>query len=221
MVVLLGKNGCRHKIDDLLSFLYCLKCSSKSYLCLSIANIATHQAVHNLSRFHIVFYIGNGIFLIRRLFKGKHLLKFLLPLAILGIKMSTPRFSGCIEHHQLLGNIFYCCLYSLLCLFPLSSTEFVELWHFGLSSCKLLNEIKFCCWNITTIFTRILNFNVIPNNMVSFNLFNSSVNTKPMIFVYHIVANRQFTQRTNSTSLMPALLLSPLSLLPPKEIAFR
>ena len=53
IVMLLRKNGCRHKVGHLFSIIYCFKCCTNRYFCLSITNISTDQTVHDLSALHL------------------------------------------------------------------------------------------------------------------------------------------------------------------------
>ena len=59
-VVLLGKNRGRSQERNLLTAHDGLECGPEGDLCLSIANIAADQAVHDMGTFHVVLDVLNA-----------------------------------------------------------------------------------------------------------------------------------------------------------------
>ena len=219
IVMLLCQNSRRHKISHLLSILNCLERSPNRNFCLSIADISTDEAVHNLIAFHIPLCIFNRLKLIFRLLIGKHFLKFLLPDSIRLIGITFRFLAGRIQLHQVLGDIFHSSFDFGLCFVPLLASQPIQFRAFGIGSRIFLQSIKLCSQNIKVAAAAVLNLNIVFDDLIHLNLFYSPVNTQSVIFMYHIISDRRLSKILNFLSgILTSFFL--FSLLMPENIRF-
>ena len=101
VINLLCKNRGRYKINNLVSFLHCLKSCSYRNFSLTIPYISADQTIHNLRTFHIFLCIFNCTKLILCLFKWKHLLKLSLPDRIRSINITFCLLARCVELYKI------------------------------------------------------------------------------------------------------------------------
>ena len=87
--MLLCKNCRRHKVSNLFSFLYSLKCRTYGNFSFSVSDIATYKSVHDSCAFHIRLSISYGIKLVISLLIWEHFFKFFLPYSVRS-KCITP-----------------------------------------------------------------------------------------------------------------------------------
>ena len=105
---------CKHRSwsyhNNLLSIVNRFECSSHRNFRFPISDISTHNSVHYLRIFHILFHIIYGISLIFCFFKWKIRLKFLLPHSILLIHKTILALSSCLyfdKFRRKFLNIFF------------------------------------------------------------------------------------------------------------------
>src|ERR1700744_2682265 len=77
-----SKNGSRHQYSSLLTVAYGFKCSTYGNLCFTKSHIAAYKPVHRGRRFHVAFYIGSSLALIRGILIYKRCFQFSLQVAI-------------------------------------------------------------------------------------------------------------------------------------------
>ena len=101
IIVLLRKNRCRYKINNLFPFLHCLKSCSYRNFSLTIPYISADQPIHDLRALHILLCRLDCLQLILRLFKWKHLLKLSLPDRIRSINITFCLLARCVEFYKI------------------------------------------------------------------------------------------------------------------------
>ena len=82
LIVLIGKNCCRHKNGALLAVRHALESASERHLGFSETDITAEQSVHRVLLLHIALYLVHTSELIRRLIKLKPALKIVLHIYI-------------------------------------------------------------------------------------------------------------------------------------------
>ena len=203
--MLLGKDCRGHQVNHLLSLLDGLKSGSEGDFSLSVAHVAADQTVHNLFALHIPLCRFNGLQLVLRLFKGKHLLKLALPYRIRPILIAFALLSGGVQLHQLFGYLFDGPSYLCLCLIPLCAAQFIELRLFCIGSGIFLDSFEPRRGKIEVPSVPVLDFNIILDDFILFNFFDSAVNPKSMAFMNHIVSYGQFRKALNLLPLIGCL----------------
>ena len=197
IIVLLRQNRGRNQINDLLSLLHRLEGSSDGNFRLAVSHITADQAIHNLAALHILLSSRNCSKLILRLLKGKHFLKFLLPDCVLSVLETIFLLTDGIKLHQILCHLS-CCLPDLtLGFIPFLGSKFVQFGTFCVCRCIFLDHIKTGCQNIEIPAIPIFYLDIILDNLLHLYLFNSPVDSKPMIFMNHIIPDLQFIEIIN------------------------
>ena len=193
VVMLLCQDRSRHQINHLLVFLHRLERRPDRHLRLAKAYVSADQAVHDLMALHIFFRGFDGGKLIVRLLEGEHFLKFSLPYRIRSILITFCRLTRRIQFHQILRDIFDRSAHPCLGLVPFLAAKAVQLRLLGgIRRCIFLKGVHLRRQNVQAASARIFNFDIILHHPVYFDLFNSFVDTKSVIFVNHIISNGQF-----------------------------
>ena len=105
IIMLLRQNRRRHQHCHLFGILHGFEGGTDGDLRLAEADVAADETVHDFGGFHIVFNIGNGVFLILRFLVGKGVFKFLLPYRVLGKGVALLFLPFGIEFHQIFRNL--------------------------------------------------------------------------------------------------------------------
>ena len=222
VVMLLGKNGSGHQINDLAAFLNCLKRSSQSNLRLTVTNVTTHKTVHDLGTFHVLLGILDGCQLILCLLIRKHFFKFLLPDRIRATDIALFFLADRIKLHQLFCDIFNRTPDTALGLVPLLSAKFIQLGCFCIfgKSGIFLQSIQLGCQDVEIAATTVLNLDVIFYNSVHFHFFDSTINSKSMFFVDNKIPDGKLRKILDTVSTVLFLLFA-LLLLFAENVCFR
>ena len=139
--MLLRKNRSRDKIYHLFSFLNRLKCRPDGDLGFTVSHIPADKPVHDLAALHIVFRIFNRLNLILCLFKGEHLLKFLLPYSVRSVDKSFRPLPYSIELNEIFRDSLNRFSDLTLSLSPLDSSQLIQLGLLCIRSRVFLNQI--------------------------------------------------------------------------------
>ena len=217
--MLLRQNRCGHKIDDLFSLLDRLECSADGNFCLSVSHIPADQPVHDLCTLHIMLCIFNGLNLVLRLLKRKHLFEFLLPHRIRPVDKSLGLLPGRIEFHQIFRYCLNCFLYLVLRLSPLDGTQFVKLRFFSICSGIFLDQVHLRYRNIEYAPICICNLHIIFDDFLHLDLLYAFIDSDSVIFMDHIVAGLKFGKILDLLSLI--FLSAFLLFLSSKDIRLR
>ena len=208
IIMLLGQNGRRNQVHDLAALLNFLERRPQSDFRFPVAYISAHQSIHNLRAFHITLGILNGSKLILCLLIGKHFLKLLLPYRIRSADIAFLFLTGCVKLHQFLCDILYCT--SDLCFgtIPFLSAQFVQLRNFGsVRTGIFLQRIQLRCKNIEIAAVPVLNLDVILDDLIHFNLFDTAVNTQSVLFMYDIISDGQLRKILDTIAVICFFLL--------------
>ena len=190
--MLLCQDRSRYQINHLLVFLHRLERRPDRHLRLAKAYVSADQAIHDLMALHILFRGFDGGNLIVRLLEGEHFLKFSLPYRIRSILITFCRLARRIQFHQILRDIFDRSAHPCLGLVPFLAAKAVQLRLLGGIRRRIfLKGVHLRRQNVQTASARIFNFDIILHHPVYFDLFNSFVDTKSVIFVNHIISNGQ------------------------------
>jgi len=118
IVVLLCQDRGRHQEGYLLVVVDCFEGSTDRNLRLTVTDIATDQAIHNLATLHIALGGSDRIELIRRLLIRKHLLELSLPDSVRAEPVTGLLLPLRIKLDEFSGDLLYGSADSRLCLFP-------------------------------------------------------------------------------------------------------
>ena len=155
--------------------------------------------------------------LILSLIKREKLLKLSLPYRILTEGISVLLLTLGIQLHQISCDLLYRTSDPILCSVPFLTAKLVELWFSGILSGIFLYHVKLGSKNIEIGAALILYLDVVLYLFVHLKLFNSAVNTESVVFMHHIVPNRQIGKALYFLTLIGAVTLFFL-LLRPKNI---
>ena len=202
IVMLLGKNSSRYKINNLTALLHSLKSCSQGNLCFSVANIAAHKAVHDLCAFHIPLGVLDRCQLILCLLVREHFLKFSLPYSIRATDVALFFLADSVKLHQLFCNIFDSSFDTALGLVPLLPAQLVQLRCLRIigRTGVFLQGIQLGCQNIKIAATAIFNLDIVLNNAVNFYFFDTTVNSKPMFLMDNKISNRKLRKILNTVA---------------------
>ena len=137
--------------------------------------------------FHILFRILDGRQLVIRLLKGKHLFKLFLPYSIRLVGIAVLFLTRRIKLYEISCNLLYGFSYPRLRPLPVLASQPVQLGLLCIRGSVLLDQIHLGGRNIKIAAPGVRDFHIILLNPVHFNLLDSLIDTKAMIFVYHIV----------------------------------
>ncbi len=140
-VVLKREHGSRREHGHLHRIAHRLERRAHGHFRFAVANIAAQQAVHRLRRFQIMFHVADGLLLIRRLLKFKRILKFLLPVRILGKGVTHSQPPLGIKRQELLGHIADRLLHARLARLPKIRPQPIELRRDSAQRLIFLNQI--------------------------------------------------------------------------------
>ena len=185
--MLLGQDRGRHQIDHLTALLDCLKRGPDGNLRLAVAHVPADQPVHDLRAFHVIFGILDGLDLILRLLKGKHLFEFLLPHRICPVDIAVRLLPRRIELYQILCDDLNRGTDLLLRLYPLAGAQLVQLRLCSIRAGILLDQVQLGCRDIQDASLCIGDLHIILGHLLHLDLLNSMVNAQPMILMYHII----------------------------------
>ena len=191
VVMLLGQNRGRHQIDHLLVFLNRLESRPDRDLRLSIAHVAADQAVHDLRAFHVLLGGFDGKLLIRRLLKGKQLLKLRLPDRIGPVGIAVLLLPGRVELHQILRHLLNGSPDSRFRSRPLAAAQPVQLRLSGIRSGVFLNHLQLGRQDVKVAALGVLDLDVVLHDLVYFYLLDSPVDAKAVILMDHVVSGLQ------------------------------
>ena len=107
VVVLLGKDRCRHQHGDLAAFGHCLESGTDRNLCLAVPHIAADQAVHDLRGLHVFLGVGDRLQLVLRLLEREQFLKLGLEGSVRTVGIACLARPCGIEIDQFLGNLLH------------------------------------------------------------------------------------------------------------------
>ena len=206
--MLLRQDRRRHQIDHLFSFLHRLKGRPQGNLRLSVAHVSADQPVHDLPALHILFRILDGRQLVLRFLIGKHLLKFLLPDRIRAVLKALRVLSGRVKLHQLLSDLPYRRPHLCLGPVPFRSAQLVELRRLRVRTGVFLDPVQAGRRKIKVPAVGIFYFDIVLDDMVLLDFFDSPVNSQAMAFMNHIIPDGKFGK---AADLFP-LVMVPLPL---------
>ena len=204
--MLLGKDRSRHQIYYLPALLHCLKCCTKCHLCLAISNVSADQTIHDLTALHIMFGVHDRFLLIFCLLIREQFFKFFLPDSIWSVYIAFLRLTGRIQFHQILCHQLYSAPHSGLGLLPVLSAQRIQLRYLlPVGTAVFLDRVQLGCQNIEAGSLAVLDLHIIFDCLIHRNFLNTTVDTKSMIFMHHIVAHVQITEASDPGTFIRAL----------------
>ena len=121
--MLISQYGCRHQYGHLLGVARRLEGSTHSDLRLAKPHIATDQAVHRTSLFHVSLDVVGSLQLVRGILIEERSLQFLLQERVGRIGKAFLLATGSIEFDEVTGYILQLLLGALLHAFPLACSQ--------------------------------------------------------------------------------------------------
>ena len=211
IVMLLGKDCGRNKNCHLFSVLESLEGCADCNLCFSKANVSADKSVHDPWRLHVSLGVLDGCQLILCLLIGKSILELLLPDGILAEFIAGSLLPLGVELHQILSHLFNGSLNLTLGVGPVATSKLVELGLVGgliISAGGIfLNNRKACGQHVEIAATAVLDLDIILNHMVRFDLLDSSVYSKAVVLVNHVVTYLKVSKVRDLLALILALFL--------------
>ena len=212
VVMLLGKDGGRHKECHLFAFHCRLECRTDGNFRLAITYVTADESVHDLAAFHILFHIFNGIQLVICFFEGEVFFKFLLPYGICTIFMAFCRRAFRIQGNQILRHDLHSFSGFGFGLRPVLTAQFVQFWRSRTCTDIFLHHIHLVDRHKQATAIPIGNFHIILLDTFHRNLFQTSEHTDTMVIVYHIITDTQVCKTFNGRAIFLAFFLSFLIL---------
>ena len=203
VINLLCKNRSRHKINNLTALLNRFKSSPERNLCLTVSNVSTHKAIHDLGALHILLSVFDRSQLIFCFLIRKHLFKLSLPDRIRSTDITFFFLADCIKFHKFPCNILHGTADSGFRLLPFLPAKPIQFrWFCCFCPGIFLQCIQLCCKNIQITSITIFDFDIILCNFIYCNFLNTFVNAEAMLFMHYIVSNGKFREVLDSLSIV-------------------
>ena len=204
-IMLLGKDSGGHQVDHLLSLLNCLEGGTDGDLRLAVAHVAADQTVHHLPALHVRLGGCDGIQLVLRLLKGKHLLEFLLPYRIRSVLIALCHLSGGIQLHQFIGHFLHGRLHLGLGLLPILGSDAVDLRLGCIGGSIFLQHVKGSGKYKQGASLCILDPDIVLFHTLVLDLLDSAIDSHAVMLMDHIVSYGQIIVILDAVTTSPGL----------------
>ena len=125
-IMLEGENGSGRQHRDLFVVADGLECRAHGDFCLTVAHIATQQAIHGLPRFHIALHVANRGFLIFGLVEFEGIFELPHPFVVGGEGVPLGSLALGVEFEQLFGHIFHRLAHTSFGLSPRGRAQMIQ-----------------------------------------------------------------------------------------------